>query len=232
MSGKGRLAITGYSHYILQLGHNDEPIFRDNRDYQHYLAALHALKRRYRIQVQAWCLLENEVHLLLCPEEVPDRLGGFIKNVAGRHTRAFNTRHEHRGTMWQGRYCCSVVEPGQARLDCLRYIELLAVLHGHVTSARLYPWSSYKVRMGKTGGDQLDSDPDYLALAGTEAQRRADYRELMALGCDDRQRAFIDTTVRRSQLIGGPGFAFEVQRLTGKLIINRGPGRPRKTPKK
>ena len=163
---------------------------------------------------------------------IRDRLGGFIKNVAGRHTRAFNTRHEHRGTLWQGRYCCSVVEPGQARLDCLRYIELLAVLHGHVTSARLYPWSSYKVRMGKTGGDQLDSDPDYLALADTEAQRRADYRELMALGCDDRQRAFIDTTVRRSQLIGGPGFAFEVQRLTGKLIINRGPGRPRKTPKK
>ena len=154
MSGKGRLAITGYSHYILQLGHNDEPIFRDNRDYLHYLAALHALKQRYRIQVQGWCMLENEVHLLLCPEEAPDRLGDFIKNLAGRHTRAFNARHGHRGTLWQGRYCCSVVEPGQPRLECLRYIELLAVLHGHVTSARLYRWSSYKARMGKTGSER------------------------------------------------------------------------------
>jgi len=232
MSGKGRLAISGYSHYILQQGHNDEPIFRNNRDHHHYLATLHALKQRYRIQVQAWCLLDNEVHLLLYPEEAPDWIGNFIKNLAGRHTRAFNVRHGHRGTLWQGRYCCSVVEPGQPRLECLRYMELLAVLRGHAASARLYPWSSYKARMGKAGSDRLDPDADYLALADAEAQRRAYYREFMALGCDERQRAFIDTTVRRSQLIGGPGFAFEVQRLTGKLIINRGPGRPRKTPKK
>ncbi|HEX5678818.1 MAG TPA: transposase [Alcanivorax sp.] len=232
MSGKERLAITGYSHYILQQGHNNEPIFRDNRDYQHYLATLHALKQRYRIQVQAWCMLENEVHLLLCPEGAASSLSDFIQNLAGRHTRAFNTRHKHRGTLWQGRYCCSVVEPNQARLECLRYLELLPVLRGHAKSARFYHWSSYGDRMGKTGDNRLDPDPDYLGLADNETERRARYREFLAMGCDARERAFIETTVRRSQLLGGPGFVMTVERLTGKRIIHRGPGRPRKTPRK
>lgn len=229
MPRKPRSVMVGHSHYILQTGHNHQPVFKSDIDYREYLMEVMTLKERFQVEVQAWCLFPQNAHLLLRPTSNERSLAEFMKSLAASHTRHFNVRYQHSGTLWEGRYRCSLVEPGHWQLACLRYLEYLPVLRSLVTRPRYYSWSSYAMRMGGTQHDWLDHADDYLALSSDSSERRSLYREFVAQGCDPREQSKIEAAVWRGQLIGSDRFIDEVEAATGQRILFRGPGRPRKT---
>src|SRR5690606_26377577 len=94
------------------------------------------------------------------------------------YTRDYNRARGHSGTPWEGPYRRSLVQSGQWRMACLRYIETLPVRTGLTESVKLYPWSSWRARLA----DQwyLDQDGDYLGLADHESERRDRYRSFLA----------------------------------------------------
>tara|TARA_R110001606_G_scaffold128545_1_gene263095 strand:- start:10896 stop:11564 length:669 start_codon:yes stop_codon:yes gene_type:complete len=220
--------MVGYTHHILQCGHNHQPVFRREVDYREYLMEMEELKFRLQVQVQGWCLFPERAHLLVSPMRSTRALGEFIKELAGRHTRHFNARYQHTGTPWGGRYRCSLVEPGPWQLACVRYLELLPVYQGLVSAPRQYPWSSYTMRLGGTDRDWLDRDAHYLSLDRDRILRRSLYRDYIAQGIDPKEREFIEAAVRRGQLTGSREFVDKVEALTGQRILFRGPGRPKK----
>lgn len=229
MPKNGRLVMSGYSHYIRRRGHNGEAVFRDADDYQRYLALVVDIKGQHHLDLQGWCLLPGEIHLLLNPRCDPDDIARFMQRLGVLFGSAYNSRHGHVGTLWERRFRCGLVQQGHWRLACLRYLENLPGRRGLTDDGR-WPWSSRQARQRSAG--ILDPDPDYLALGRDPGERWNQYREFTAMGVSDSEAEFIETRVRRGQLVGNDAFIDEIERVSGKRVEPRGPGRPRKKRKK
>ena len=67
MPRMGRVILPRYPHHIVQRGHNRQAVFAEVDDYRRYLNTLREFKNEYGVQVYAYCLMTNHVHLLLAP---------------------------------------------------------------------------------------------------------------------------------------------------------------------
>jgi putative transposase len=86
----GRVVVPNYPHSGVQRGHNKQAVFAEADDFRYYLATLAEFKKVFGIQVYAFCLMANPVHLMLQPGEEIAGLGRLMKRLAGRQTRYVN----------------------------------------------------------------------------------------------------------------------------------------------
>ena len=226
MPRAGRVVLPDFPHYIVQRGHNRQVVFAQEDDFLNYLENLQELKVQYGIQLFAYCLMTNHVHLLLQPGEAIADLGKFMKALAARMTRYFNRLERRSGTLWESRYKSSPVQTDRYLLACCRYIELNPVRARMVDHPGGYRWSSYMARMGGAGSDWLDIDPVYLALADEDESRRHKYKAFLEEAIPSGEWELIREAVKRNQLTGNTRFADEVEKIVGRRVERRGPGRP------
>ncbi|EIC23754.1 transposase [Thiorhodovibrio frisius] len=72
MPRRPRLHIADYPHHIIQRGHNRAACFFADEDYQAYLHWLGDGVQKTGIQLHAYVLMTNHVHLLLTPKAAED----------------------------------------------------------------------------------------------------------------------------------------------------------------
>ncbi len=222
----GRVVLPRYPPHVVQRGHNRQVVFAETGDYERYLNTLGEFKDEYGVEVYAFCLMTNHVHLLLSPSGSAG-IGRLIKRLAARQTRSHNRLEGRSGTLWEGRYKSSPVQTEAYLLACCRYIELNPVRARMVMAPEHYPWSSCRHRLGETGCEWLDYDPCYLALGEGDEVRRARYKKFLQAAIPDGEWALICEAVQRGQLTGTERFAEEVATIIGRRIERRGQGRPR-----
>jgi|UPI000830DB1B putative transposase len=225
MPRTGRIVLLDYSHHILHRGHNGQDVFINEDDYMKYLADMKELKGRLGVQVQAWCLLPKEVHLILNPGNDRNAMGAFMKSMASRFTWMRNQRENRSGTLWESRYRSSPVAP-EWLLACDRHLEKLPLKVLKMDRPEAYPWTSFHERTGSSPVSLLDEDPMYLALADCREERAQAYKTFIGEKPDPAETALIHNAVERNQLTGGADFIDQVERLIGKRISHRGRGRP------
>src|SRR5258708_8618887 len=63
-----RVVVPGIPHHITQRGNARQVVFDHARDRRVYLELLRYYAEKYRLQIWAWCLMSNHVHLLAVPE--------------------------------------------------------------------------------------------------------------------------------------------------------------------
>jgi putative transposase len=164
-----RLVIPGHAHYVIQRGHNGQPVFADEVDRRAFLACLRESARANALALHAYALNDADVHLLVTP---PDEaaLSRAIQQVGRSYVSAYNRRHDRRGTLWDGRFRCGIVEPGAHRLAAL----LLVDGQPGTTSAA-----------HRTGGAReaaIDDPAEFWQLGNTPFEREAAYRTLLVQG--------------------------------------------------
>ena len=77
MARQARLSsATGYYHVVMR-GNNKDYIFKDKKDKEFFMEVLHGLKSEGMIDLVAWCLMDNHVHLALKAEIGFDHWGRF-----------------------------------------------------------------------------------------------------------------------------------------------------------
>ena len=84
-------------------------------------------------------------------------LGSYMKTLKQVFSTWYNQRHGRRGTLWEGRYRNSIVEPGEPLQKVAAYIDLNPVRAGITDKAESYRWSGYGVAVSR--------DKDYSQLA-------------------------------------------------------------------
>ena len=104
---------------------------------------------RYRVQVWAYCLMPNHVHLIAVPAS-SDGLRGAIGEAHRRYTTVINRREGWRGHLWQGRFASYVMDD-RYTLAAARYVELNPVRAGLVARAEDYPCSSARAHLLGSG---------------------------------------------------------------------------------
>lgn len=223
----GRFFLSGHSYHVVRRLKKNESDPLDERDMRYCLDQIRLLKRQYEVLLYAWCILPYELHLLVSRERDAQHISSFMKALSCRisfHRKSRAVRH-----VWDARFDASLVESGQWTLTCMCYLERLPVLSGIVQSVNHYPMTSYRMRVGKAAGEWLDYPPEYMSLADDEHGRLELYRHYVRCGVDPKEAIFIRSATFRNRIIGSDYFVRAVYRKHGVLLVNRGPGRPRKS---
>lgn len=222
-----RVVVPDHPHHILQRGHSGQEVFKVEQDYLKYLQDLRELKEKLGVKIYGWCLLPNEVHLLIDPLTKPGALSVLMKALAARTTRHRNRKDKRGGTIWESRFRSSVIQRGHWTLACLRYLEKRPVLVGLANAPARFPWSSFNMRMGRGEFSWLDQPEEFLVLGETNHERRRLYRTFIEQHIHDWEAEAILGAAIRNQLAGDKQFIDEVEEITGVRVSVRGRGRPR-----
>jgi putative transposase len=224
MARMARLVVPGLPHHVTQRGVRSMAIFPSDREREAYLQFMNEQCRRFEVQVLAWCLMTNHVHLLLVPPE-ETTLARAVGEAHKRYTRMRNFADGSRGYLFQGRFGSCVLDERHL-LAAARYTELNPVRSGLAARAEDWPWSSARFHLGLAEADPLIADRTLLGLV-KDAQG---WRELLA-----EQDGEAEASVRRRSRTGRPAgdvsFTRKLERRTGRALVPGKPGRPKKREK-
>ena len=220
-----RLVLPGEAHHLLQRGHNGQAVFADDEDRRLYLSSLQDALRNQAVVLHAYALLDNEVQLLLRPPSQA-ALSRMMQALGRRYVAVFNRRHGRSGTLWEGRFRASVVQPGRPTLQCLCLIDALQVQHGRAATYGASAWSSAPHRLG-VHRDALITDPEeFWQLGNTPFEREAAYAALLQQGLDEATRRQIEQAAARGGAFGSPEFLSATAQQLGRELRARPRGRP------
>jgi len=74
------------------------------------MSCICSLSRAAAVEVWAWCLMPNHVHLILVPSDA-DGLRRALARVHRRYAGVIQARRKRSGHFWQGRFGAVVNEP-------------------------------------------------------------------------------------------------------------------------
>lgn len=228
MTSTERLLLEHHPHHLMRKSQKDHPIFSGAEDYRFCLRQIELLRQEYQLQLHAWCLLPDRVHVLVTAEKSKEHLSMFMKALTCRSSLRNRSIHG-KSLPWDPRFRSSPVEPGNWMLATMCYIERLPALKGFASSAYQHEYSSYRMRLGKTEQYWLADPEEYQRLGKDVHERAQAYRLYMKEGLDANEIHTIETSLQRNRLTGSQRFVEEVYKRYGVLALNRGPGRPRKT---
>jgi putative transposase len=158
MPRRPRFPLTGYPLHVVQRGNDRKRCFFGHADFRFYLDALQIAAAHYRVQVHAYALMTNHVHLLLTPLG-PGTVSRVMQSVGARYVRYVNDTHGRTGTLWEGRYRACLVGEDTYVLAACRYIDLNPVRAGLVPLPSEWPWSSYAGLAGLRADPLLTPHP-------------------------------------------------------------------------
>jgi putative transposase len=145
MARLARIVVPGRAHHVTQRGNRREPIFFEPGDQAIYLDLLREQTDRYKVQVWAYCLMPNHVHLIMVPAQ-PDALGLAVGEAHRRYTNFINARARWIGHLFQSRFA-SVLLDDDHFVRAVRYVSLNPVRARLVSAAQDWPWSSVRAHL-------------------------------------------------------------------------------------
>ena len=211
--------------HIIQRGNNSQVCFVADEDYSAYIDWLSKYSKKYRVDVHAWVLMTNHVHLLCTP-----RRGGslslMMQSMGRSYVRYFNSEYLRTGTLWEGRYKSCLVQEDRYLLELYRYIELNPVRAEMVEDPGEYVWSSYQCNgLGKSS-EMCMPHPEYQALGSNPEERRSNYRSLFSKHVGGELLEEIRLNTNKGLAIGNHRFKEEIEALTGRRVESKKRGRP------
>jgi putative transposase len=219
MARLARVVVPGYPHHITQRGNRRQRTFFCEGDYAAYLALMADWCGRHGVEIWAYCLMPNHVHLIAVPASV-EGLRLAIGEAHRRYSRQVNFREGWRGHLWQGRFASYVMDDYYL-LAAARYVELNPVRAHLVKRAADWVWSS--------AGAHLNRRDDALVKAAPLLERVRSWARFLAGPEPEGLAGWLHTHENTGRPLGGEAF---VRRLESKLGRTLAPQRPGRKPKR
>ena len=140
-----RVVLPDIPHHVLQRGTRKQQTFFRASDYQAYLRLLRENCTFNDIEIWAYCLMPNHVHLILSPSR-REGLSRAVGDTQCAYARTVNRREGWTGNLWQGRFTSFPMDEAHL-LMAARYVELNPVRAGMVKDPATYLWSSARERL-------------------------------------------------------------------------------------
>src|SRR4030042_2517893 len=103
MARIARVVVPGFPHHVTQRGNRRQRVFFSDSDYEAYIDLMSEWCKKYRVEIWAYCLMPNHIHLIATPK-TKDGLCRAIGEAHRRYTREINFRKKWHGYLWQGRF--------------------------------------------------------------------------------------------------------------------------------
>ena len=214
MARLARIAVPGIPYHVTQRGNRRQPVFFQEDDYRLYLTLLQQHGARFGLQLWAYCLMTNHVHLIVVPATAQSLAHG-LGEVHRRYTRQVNFREGWRGYLWQGRFASYPLDEPYL-IAALRYVERNPVAAGLVARAEAYPWSSARAHVTGT--------PDPLLSPHPLTDHISDWGTFLTAPEDAVLRTRLEYHGRTGRPLGTSSFIAHLERQLGRPIHPRKPG--------
>ena len=217
-----RFVIPGYPQHVIQRGNNRQQILLDESDYWFLWEKLQAATEKFSCDLHAYVLMPNHFHLILTPWH-EDGIGKLMQYVGRYYVQHFNRRYDRTGTLWEGRYRATLLDPKDYLIGCSRYVELNPVRAGLVNAPADYGWSSHPCNAHGQEDKLVTPHPVWHKLGRSIKARQSAYRQLFEEPLDDALVGHIRDATNKAWLLGDAAFCASVE---GKLNRRASP-RPR-----
>ncbi|MBV9112309.1 MAG: transposase [Hyphomicrobiales bacterium] len=218
MARLARLVIPGLPHLVTQRGNGRARTFFGDDDYELYRDLLAEHCRAAGVEVWAWCLMPNHVHLILVPSD-PDGLRRALSVVHRRYAGIIHARRRRTGHFWRGRFGAAVMDEDHLAA-VLRYVSLNPVRARLVARAQDWRWSSTRAHF--TGRD------DGITARAPVRRRFRRFADLLALEPEIDVYARLRAAESIGRPLGDDRFLARIECLTGLSLKprKRGPKPP------
>jgi putative transposase len=222
-----RFYLPGQPLHVIQRGNNRDPIFASDEDCRFYLRCLQEAAEAQSLAVHAYVLMTNHVHLLVTPE-ADDSLSKTMQSIGRRYVQYFNYVYGRTGTLWEGRYKCTLIDSERYLLTCMRYIELNPVRADMVAHPSDYPWSSYQAN--GLGKEDVLVTPHalYQSLGRSDEERLSAYRQLFRAQLSKADVDAIRDATNKGWALGDGHFSAKIEALTERRATPLPRGRPKR----
>lgn len=214
-----RVCAVNYPHHVTQRGNNKEAVFIDDEDREFYLKTLGSYSKKWGLDIWAYCLMTNHVHILA----VPNQEESLARGIGGTNlvfTQYINRKYKRSGRLWQNRFYSTITEKEPYLWAVTRYIERNPIRAQLVKKAEDYKWSSAKAHI--TGFRDTILSKSWLNMKELKA-----YKEFMI---EDDNEA--DMHIRKATATGRPLgtelFIKTLEKLLDRGLLPKKAGRPKK----
>jgi putative transposase len=222
-----RLTVVNHLHWVVWRGNNGQAVFLDAQDRRFFLELLAQAVRDHGIELHGYVLLDNEVWLLLTPRQ-EQALSACMQAVGRRYVRRFNTRHARSGTLWEGRFRCTVLDPQAHTLDALSCFDWEPVRTGLVHAPEAYAWSSHLHYLGRRMESTLVAPAAYWDLGNTPFAREEAYGRWVQTGVSAGLRHRLLEAAFKGWPLGSEVFLNRLKDMTSRRLVKAPVGRPAK----
>ena len=208
----------GVPHHVTQRGNRRQLTFFCEEDYRFYKALLGQWCGFHGVEIWAYCLMPNHVHMIVVPSSLLS-LKLAIGESHRRYTSRINKRQGWTGHLWQGRFFSYPMDDAHL-LRAARYIDMNPVRAGLCVLPGQYEWGS--------AGSRLNGSSDSLITSPCLDQMiKADY-ELYSAIIDDDELEKIRLHQRTGRPLGRTGFVESLEQSLGVTLKPKRRGRPKK----
>ncbi len=218
MARIARVVIPNVPHHVTQRGNRRQKVFFQESDYQEYVALMSEWCGRFQIEVWAYCLMPNHVHLIVVPKSEKD-FQMAIGEAHRRYSRMINFREGWRGHLWQGRFASYPMDD-RYLLKAARYIELNPVRAKIIKKPENYPWSSALAHLSGTN--------DLLVTVKPLLLRTESWETFLGENMDEETISFLQKHERTGKPLGEKSFVRNLEKETGRRFLPKKPGPKRK----
>ena len=211
MARIARVVAAQVPHHVVQRGNRRQPVFFSAADYKAYLRMMAAWCGQEKVEIWAYCLMPNHVHLVAVPD-TEQGLARAIGEAHRRYTVRVNQRENWRGYLWQGRFSSYPLDE-QYLLAAVRYVELNPVRAGLAERPWQYLWSSASAHV--RGRD------DTLVKVKPMLSRVGDWREYLSSEQDSTDMDLIRRHTRNGRPLGNRDFVESLEARTGRTLAPR-----------
>lgn len=220
-SGMARIAravAPGVPHHITQRGNRRQPVFFRDADYELYLELMADWCGRLNVEIWAYCLMEDHVHLIAVPS-TRRGLAWAVGEAHRRYTRAVNRREDWTGYLWQGRFLSYPMDERHL-LMAARYVEQNPVRARKVRKPWKYRWSSARAHVA--GKD------DVLARVKPLLELEPDWEAFISERLGGFETELVELHGRTGRPLGDADFVELLERRLHRRLKPKPLGRPRK----
>lgn len=219
MARQARVVVPGTPHHVTQRGNRRQPTFFSDADYRTYLRIAAESFRESGVEVWAYCLMPNHVHLIATPSE-PEALARAVGVAHTRYTRHVNRREGWTGYLWQGRFASFPMDDDYL-MACARYVGLNPVRASLAKRAIDWRWSSVRAH--------VEGRPDPLLTAAPLIERLGSgLSTFFELDVADQVRQRLRKASSTGRPLGAPGWVRGLEGLVGRPLGDPPMGRPKR----
>jgi putative transposase len=218
MARLARVVMAGMPHHVTQRGNRRQQTFFGNADYAAYVDLMAEWCREEGVEIWAYCLMPNHVHLIAVPRTL-DGLRRAVGEAHRRYTRRINFREKWRGYLWQGRFASFVMDESYL-LAAARYVELNPVRAGLAANAEEWRWSSAR--------PHLCSHDDSLVKVGPLLAMVADWKCFLESAVREEDLRELRQHGRTGRPLGDEAFLDRLEQMAGRILRPQKGGRPPK----
>jgi putative transposase len=221
MPRSARTVFADIPHHITQRGNRRKDVFFVDEDYETYLEWLSHYCQKYELEILAYCLMTNHVHLVAVPGN-EDSLHLALKPLHMRYAQRINRARNWCGHFWQGRFFSAPLDE-RYMWAAIRYVELNPVRACMVTQAEHYRWSSAPGHCGLRHDCVLNTGTSRKNINGAIDNWSA----WLAGGNNPDEFSRVRQHTHKGLPCGSERFVARLENMAGRSLQLRPQGRPR-----